>query len=90
MFIQIYKDVHEDIIWVENMMSNLIWQFDIIAVYMEVCILLCGSHDTFLDCMSPGVQVIAALWFFLHSSHLCDSEDCNSPALTGLAFLAGP
>ena len=31
-----------------------------------------------LDCMLPGVQVTAGLGFFLRSSHLCDSEDCDS------------
>ena len=64
------------------------WQFDIVVVYIKACMLLCGSHDTFLDCMSSGVQVTTALWFVLYSSHLCDSEDWF-PALTGLAFLAG-
>ena len=78
MFIQTYKDVHKNIMWVENMKGYLMWQFDNIAVYIEVCILLCGSHDAFLDCMSPEVQVTATLWFVLYSSHLCDSEDCDS------------
>ena len=49
-----------------------------------VC-LTCGSHGTWLNCMSPRVQVTTGLGFFLCSSCLCDSED---PTLTGLAFLS--
>ena len=41
-------------------------------------LLVYGSHGTCLDCMLPGVQVITGLGSFLHSSHLCDSEDCDS------------
>ena len=51
--------------------------------------LVCGSHGACLDCMLPGVQVTAGLGFFLCSSHLSDSKDIDSPALTGLAFFAG-
>ena len=31
-----------------------------------------------VDCMLPEVQVTAGLGFFLHLSHLCDNEDCDS------------
>ena len=40
--------------------------------------LVYGSHGACLDYMLPGVQVITGLGFFLCSSHLCDSEDCES------------
>ena len=40
--------------------------------------LVCGSYIACLDYMLPGVQVTAGLKFFLHSSHLCDNEDCDS------------
>ena len=42
--------------------------------------LVCSSHGACLVCMLPEVQVTAGLpWgFLLCSSHLCDSEDCDS------------
>ena len=39
--------------------------------------LVYGSCGACLDSMLPGVQVTAGLGFFLHSSHLSDSEDCD-------------
>ena len=40
--------------------------------------LVCGFRGACLDCMLPGIQVTAGLGFFLYSSHLSDSEDCDS------------
>ena len=37
-----------------------------------------GLYLMQLDCVLPGVQVTAGLGFFLHLSHLCDSEDHDS------------
>ena len=40
--------------------------------------LVCGFCGICLDCMLPGVQVIAGLGFFLRSSHLSYNEDSDS------------
>ena len=40
--------------------------------------LVCGTHGACLDCLLPGVEVTTGLGFFLCSSYLCDSEDCDS------------
>ena len=40
--------------------------------------LVCDSHGACLDYMLPGVQVTAGLGFYLHSSGLSDSKDCDS------------
>ena len=40
--------------------------------------LVCGSYDPYIECMLSGIQITAGLEFFLSSSHLCNSEDCDS------------
>ena len=40
--------------------------------------LVCGSHRACLDCMLPGVKSPLEWDYFPCSSHLCDSEDCDS------------
>ena len=41
-----------------------------IEILMQTCVAIYASK--------PGVQATTGLGFFLCSSHLCDSEDCDS------------
>ena len=43
--------------------------------------LVCGVQGVYLDFMLPMVEVTAGLRIFLHLSHFCDSEDCDSESL---------
>ena len=57
---------------------------------------VCGSHGACLECvlrllLLPGAQVTAGPRFFstFKSFKSMNSEDCDSPTLTGLAFSVG-